>query len=122
MPAIGTEEKEIGRRLREAREREDLTQVQLAERLGLDQTLISAYERGTIRIHAAIIAACAKVLKTSSDEILGLKKTHSNGRVKSLGLRRRLKHMDRLPRTDLRALLQTIDRFLRASGAGRDRA
>jgi transcriptional regulator with XRE-family HTH domain len=114
-PQIGTEEKEIGRRLRQARERLGLTQVKLAELLGLDQTLISAYERGAIRIHAALIATFAKALKTSADEVLGLKRTRTNGHVRSLGLRRRLQRMDRLPPADLRALLQTVDRFLRAS-------
>ena len=122
MRAIGADEKEIGRRLKDARERQDLTQVELAEKLGLDQTLVSAYERGAIRIHAALIAAFAKALKKSSDEILGLKKLRSNGRVKSLGLRRRLKRMDSLPPPDLRALLQTVDRFLKASGATQDGA
>ena len=122
VPAIGESEREIGRRLKEARERQDLTQVELAEKTGLDQTLISAYERGTIRIHAALIVAFAKALKTSSDEMLGLKKMRSNGHVRSLGLRRRLKQMDGLPPSDLRALLQTVDRFLKASPANQSRA
>lgn len=122
MPTIGADEKGIGLRIKQARERQELTQVELAKKLGLDQTLVSAYERGTVRIHAAMIAAFAKTLKTSADEILGLKKTRSNGHVRSLGLRRRLKRMDGLPAADLRALLQTVDRFLRASASDSDRA
>ena len=119
MRSIGADEKEIGRRLREAREHQNLTQAELAAKLGLDQTLVSAYERGTIRIHAALIASFARVLKISTDEVLGLKSVRANGHVKSLGLRRRLKQMDSLPPGDLRALLQTVDRFLKASTPNR---
>lgn len=113
--AISTEERSIGRRLKEIREARNLTQVELAEKLGLDQTLISAYETGRVRMHAALVADLARMLRTTTDEILGLKKARHDGLVKSRGLRKRLAAMDRLPSRDLRALLQTIDRFLRPS-------
>jgi transcriptional regulator with XRE-family HTH domain len=110
------EEAAIGQRLRELRERRGLTQVQLAKKLGLDQTLLSGYERGTIRMHAALVAAFAKVLGASTDEILGLKPTKTNG-IKSRGLLRRLPAIDTLPPRELQTLLKTIDTFLKASGS-----
>jgi len=114
---LTVDEKAIGQRLREVRESRNLTQVKLADKLGLDQTLISAYERGAIRMHAALLATFAKTLRASSDEILGLEKARHNGTVKSRGLRRRLPDIDRLPARDLKTLLQTIDTFLKASRA-----
>ncbi len=116
ISGLTAEEKAIGRRLREIREARDVTQVELAHKLGVDQTLVSSYERGRVRMHAAVVAEIAHILKTSTDEILGLKKTKHNGLIKSRGLRKRLASIDRLPPRDLRALLDTIDRFLKASG------
>jgi len=109
----------IGRRLKDVRLRRGLTQVELAEALGLDQTLISAYERGKIRIHAGLIAAFANALKISADELLGLRKAKEDGAIRSRGLRKRAPAIDRLPARDLRTLLQTIDQFLKASSVGR---
>lgn len=114
-------EVEIGKRLRELRERRDLTQVQLAVKLGIDQTLLSGYERGTIRMHAALVAAIAKTLNASADEILGLKATKTNG-IKSRGILKRLPDMDQLPTRELQTLLKTIDTFLKASGPREARA
>jgi transcriptional regulator with XRE-family HTH domain len=116
ISGLTADEKGIGRRLREIREARDVTQVELAKKLGVDQTLVSSYERGRVRMHAAAVAEIARVLKTSTDEILGLKKAEHNGLIKSRGLRKRLASIDRLPPRDLRALLDTIDRFLKASG------
>lgn len=113
--AVTVDEQAIGQRLREIRERRNLTQVQLAEKLGLDQTLISAYERGKIRMHAGLIAALAKTLRVSADDLLGLKQSKQNGAIKSRGLRKRAPEIDRLPPRELRTLLQTIDQFLRAA-------
>ena len=111
------DEKTIGKRLRALRQLRGLTQVELAERLGLDQTLISGYERGTVRMHGALVAAFAKALRSSADEILGLQKPKGNGIVHHRGLLRRLPKMDELPPRDLDTLLKTIDQFLKASGA-----
>jgi transcriptional regulator with XRE-family HTH domain len=107
------DEKTIGKRLRERRLLRGLTQVELAERLGLDQTLISGYERGTVRMHGALIAAFAKALRSSADEILGLQKPKHNGVVHHRGLLRRLPKMDQLPPREMDTLLRTIDQFLK---------
>jgi transcriptional regulator with XRE-family HTH domain len=108
------DEKTIGRRLRELRQLRGLTQVELAERLGLDQTLISGYERGTVRMHGALIAAFAKALRSSADEILGLQKPKRNGIVRHRGLLRRLPKIDQLSPRDLDTLLKTIDQFIKS--------
>jgi len=116
ISGLTTDEKAIGRRMREIRETRDVTQVELARKLGVDQTLVSSYERGRVRMHAAVVVQIARTLKTSTDKILGLKKAKRDGLIKSRGLRKRLASIDRLPPRDLRALLDTIDRFLKASG------
>lgn len=105
------DEKAIGRRLRELRQRRGLTQTELAEQLGIDQTLVSNYERGAARMHGALVAGFAKALKASADEVLGLKDSlapkQSNGR-----LLRRLQRIEELGTADQKAVLRYLDALL----------
>ena len=108
---ITTVEKTIGHRIREIRKRRGLTQAEVAEQLGVDQTLVSNYERGAVRLHGALVAGFAKALRVSADEILGLKdstiKGPTNGR-----LLRRLQRIEQLPSTDQRAVLKFLSALL----------
>jgi transcriptional regulator with XRE-family HTH domain len=118
VPRLGkydapVDEQTIARRLRELRKRRGLTQVELAAKVGIDQTLLSTYERGTVRIHGAMVAALAKALRTTTDEVLGMKESKENGAIKDRRFLRRLEQIDRLPRRKKDALLTTIDAFLK---------
>lgn len=120
MPRRGSynapvDEHTIGRRLRELRTRRALTQVELAAKVGIDQTLLSTYERGTVRLHGAMVAALAKALRAPADELLGLKVSKENGLIKDRRFLRRLELIDKLPRRKKDALLTTIDAFLKGS-------
>ena len=75
--------------------------------------MLSTYERGTVRIHGAMVAALAKALRTSTDELLGVKESKENGVMKDRRFLRRLEQIDRLPRRKKDALLTTIDAFLK---------
>ena len=109
------DEKTIGRRLRDLRTRRGLTQTQVAEKLGVPQVLVSEYELGKTRIHGALVAAFAKVLRASADEILALKDSKGNGLMEDRRFLRRLEQIDRLPKRKKDALLTTIDAFLKQS-------
>lgn len=112
-----TDERTIGKRLRDARLRRGLMQVQLGEALGIDQSLISEYERGVIRVHGSLLAGLAKTLKVSADEILGLKAQRTNGSAEpDPRFFRRLQQIKRLSKRDKQALLRNIDNFLKGAG------
>lgn len=112
-PEIDDEREEtIGQRLARLRRERGLTQVDLAPRLGVAQPVVSDYERGELRLHGELIIRLSDILGVSSEEVLGLKKTPSNGTLRSRRLLRRLQQIDRLPRRDQQPLLRTIDRFL----------
>jgi transcriptional regulator with XRE-family HTH domain len=118
LPRLGkyiapVDEETIAKRLREIRKRRGMTQVELAEKVGIRQVLVSQYELGQVRIHSALLAAFAKALRTSADEILGLKESKENGFIKDRLFLRRLEQIDRLPRRKKDALLTTIDAFLK---------
>lgn len=87
--------------------------MEVAEQLGIRQALVSEYERGETRVHSALLAAFAKVLRVSTDEILGVKEGRENGLIKDRRFLRRLEQIDKLPRRRKDALLMTIDAFLK---------
>jgi transcriptional regulator with XRE-family HTH domain len=106
------ERESLGQRLARLRRERGLTQVELAQRLGVAQPVVSDYERGELRLHGQLIVKLTELLGVSSEELLGLKKPTTNGAIKNRRLLRRLQEIERLPRRDQQALLRTIDRFL----------
>ncbi|MBO5286791.1 MAG: helix-turn-helix transcriptional regulator [Clostridia bacterium] len=59
-------------RLRDLREDNDLTQMQVAEYLHIKQNTYSQYENGLRQLPLDFLIALAKLYKTSTDYILGL--------------------------------------------------
>jgi len=106
------DERTIGQRLKDLRLRRGMTQIELANELGVNQSAISDYEKGVVRVHAALVAALAKILRVSADQILGLEPLKENGHVKDRRFVRRLEKIARLPKRDRQTLLGTIDAFL----------
>lgn len=107
----------FGERLARIRKHRGFTQVELAERVGMIQVLISDYENGKLRPYADIAARFATALGVSTDELLGLESSkQTNGSVVSRRFLRRLQKIDSLPKRDQDALLRTIDAFLGKTG------
>ena len=103
----------IGERIAKLRKEKGITQIEMAERLGVSQPVVSDYERGAIRLHGELILELAKIFGTSTDEILGLTAAEkSSPSVRNRRLLRRVQAIDQLPRRDQEALLRTIDAFL----------
>ena len=116
--AISPVETTIGQMLREIRESQGISQGRLARALGVNQSRISEYEQGELRLHGAVIVALAKVLGTSADEILGLKKAKAQ-RPKNSRLLGRLQRIEELPSGERRAVLKILDSLIeKQSGNG----
>ena len=107
----------LGQRLAQIRKEHGLTQVELAERTGLIQVVVSDYERGRLRLPADMAVRFAEVLGVSTDELLrpGRKSAAQNGKQPSLKLVRRMEQIEALPIYQQRALLTTIDTFISAA-------
>jgi len=117
VPRVGkyvtpVDEKTIAKRLRELRKERGLTQTEVAEKLGIQQALLSAYELGQVRIHGALVAAFAALYKVSADQLLGLKEIKGNGAIHDRRFLRRLERIEKLPRRAKQTLLGTIDAYL----------
>lgn len=100
-------------RLIKLRKRRGLTQVQLAEAVGITRETLSNYELGRAHLNDDTIIRFVEILKTSADEILGLTK-ESNMATGTASIRfvRRMQKIDELSPTDQKAILRTIDGFL----------
>jgi len=105
----------IGQRLARLRRECGLTQVMLAERVGIIQALVSDYERDKLRLNPDMSVKFAQALGVTTDQLLGLQPTKGNGRQPSRKVLRRLEQIENLPRRDQDALLRTIDAFLAKS-------
>ena len=100
-----------GQRLARIRRERGFTQVELAERTGLVQTLVSDYERGKLRLNADMILRFATALEVSTDDLLqpaGPRAAHKPSRK----VLRRLELIESLPDRQQATLLRTIDTFL----------
>jgi transcriptional regulator with XRE-family HTH domain len=68
----------IGQRIAIIRKAKNLTQKELAQKIGITRALVSNYEIGRIRLYDEMVTRFAIALEVSADEILGLKKYSSN--------------------------------------------
>lgn len=60
--------------MRELREDNDHTQQQIADMLGISQTMYARYERGANELPIRHLIALAKYYRVSTDYLLGLRK------------------------------------------------
>jgi transcriptional regulator with XRE-family HTH domain len=114
LPPLDLGKESLGQRLARFRKLRGFTQVELAEQIGIIQSLVSDYERDRLRPHPEMIVRFALALGVSTDELLGLappaKKT--TGASVNRRLLRRLERIEKLPKRDQDALIRTIDAFL----------
>jgi transcriptional regulator with XRE-family HTH domain len=68
---------DFGNRLKILRLKANMTQAQLAQKLGLTKSVISAYETGVRLPSYDILIHIAKIYNVSTDYLLGVENTHS---------------------------------------------
>lgn len=115
LPPISLGNESLGQRLARFRKQRTMTQTQLADIIGLTQNLVSAYECDRLGMQADMLVRFALALDVSADELLGLKRHRRNEYVPSLMLLLRIKKIQALPPFHQKALLKTIDMFLKAA-------
>jgi len=117
LPPLNLGKETIGQRVARLRKERGYTQIELAEKTGIPQTLITDYERDKLRLHPEMVIRFAQALEVTTDELLGLngaKKNGDSGKA-SLRLLRRVKRIDDLPQSQQKTLLKTIDTFLKGA-------
>lgn len=112
--ALGRED--FGDRLARIRKEKGISQVELARKVGLIQTLVSDYERGKLRLRADMIVRFAVALGVSADELLGLKSTKPAQDLPRLRLLRRAEQLQALTPNNRRVLLTMLEALLAKQG------
>jgi transcriptional regulator with XRE-family HTH domain len=111
----------LGQRMARLRKERGFTQIELAQKADTIQAVISGYECGRVRPHAAMVACLAQALGITADELLGLTSAQSE-KIPAGGISRRIfrrmQLLERMPTHDQKAVLKFID-ALAAQHSGR---
>jgi transcriptional regulator with XRE-family HTH domain len=116
LPPIDFGGQTLGQRVARIRKERGFTQVDLAEKIGLLQNIVSAIERDRLKLSAEMAVRFAAALGVGVDELLApAKDVVKNGRKPSRKVLRRLEQIEELPPVKQTALLRTIDTFLKGA-------
>jgi transcriptional regulator with XRE-family HTH domain len=102
----------IGQRLARLRKERGFTQVEVAEKIGIIQSLVSSYENDVLKLSAEMAVRFARALEVSTDDLLETKKSKPSIKP-SRKVLRRLESIESLPSHQQQTLLKTIDTMLK---------
>jgi transcriptional regulator with XRE-family HTH domain len=104
----------LGARVAQLRKAASITQVQLAETLGVSQQTINAYETGVRRIPVSALPKLAKVLGVGLEALMGeeLNTPRKRGRGPAPKLQQQIERIGQLPKTKQRFVMEMLDTVL----------
>ena len=106
---------DLGQRIAERRKAAGITQVQLAEALGIAQQTMAHYEGGVSRIPVDVLTHVADQLGVSVEDLIGITAKRSTGkRGPAPKLQQQLERIQSLPKAQQKAIAQVIDSVLAA--------
>jgi transcriptional regulator with XRE-family HTH domain len=112
LPPLDCDTRTLGERITRLRKERSYSQIELAERIGILQALVSDYETGKLRLSAEMALRFALALEVSTDELLRPDSKKPLAKKPPRKILRRLEKIEDLPRSQQSALLRTIDIFL----------
>ena len=102
----------LGSRIAQQRKDSHLTQVQLAETLGVSQPTMNAYELGQRRVPVSALPVLAKALGVGLEELLGESGEATKKRGPAPKLQQQVERLARLPKAQQRMVMQMLDGVL----------
>ena len=118
--SISDEEKEffvqLGRRITSLRKERGITQVQLAEILGVSQQTVQAYEVGRRRIQVSALPVVAQTLTVPLEELFGETKRFAGKRGPVPRWQQQIEAIALLPKAQQRFVSQMLDTVLAQTG------
>ena len=112
LPPLNWGKESIGQRVARIRKERGYTQVELATKIGIVQTLVTDYETDRLRLTAEMAVRFAMALDVSLDELLHPNAVKASTQKTNRKVLRRLEKIEELPPTQQTTLLRTIDMFL----------
>jgi transcriptional regulator with XRE-family HTH domain len=121
LPPVDFGGETLGERIARIRKERGLTQIELADKIGIIQSIISSVENDVRKLSAEMAVRFAQALDVSLDELLGPGPQDKKERKPSRRILRRLEQIEKLPQTRQLALLRTIDGVLESHALKRSR-
>lgn len=120
--SISAEERDffvaMGERIAALRRANNVTQVQLAEALGVSQQTLQSYEVGRRRIPVSAMPVVARTLSVSLDELFGSEaKTARGKRGPASKLAQQIEVVSQLPKAKQQFVSQMIETVIAQAGA-----
>ena len=115
----------IAERLSAIRKEKGTTQIEMAKKLKVTQSMYSRYERGDARIYSDLLCKMATILAVTPNDLCGVTKS-GNDTVDPMDhsvpkrFIRRLRGVETMTRTEQDSLLTVIDTWLEASKVRRN--
>jgi len=113
LPPVDAGGETMGERVARLRKERGFTQVELAEKVGIIQTIVSAIETNALRLSAEMAVRFAIALGVSADDLLMPAKRKPRSTQPSRKVLRRLELIESLPSHQQQTVLRTIDTMLR---------
>ena len=101
---------QLGAQVAELRKAQGITQIQMAETLGVSQQTVNSYEVARRRIPVSALPVLAKLLTVSIDELLGETTQETNGKRGPVSkLQQQIDRVSQLPRSKQKFVIEMID-------------
>ena len=118
--AISQDEREffiaLGVRIAGLRKGSQITQVQLAQTLGISQSTVNAYELGHRRVPVSTLPLLARTLGVSVEDLIGQEPSAERKRGRAPKLLQHLERISALPKPRQRAVMDVIEAMLAQQG------
>jgi transcriptional regulator with XRE-family HTH domain len=102
----------LGERITQLRKARGITQVQLAQILGVSQQTVQAYEVGRRRIQVSALPIVARTLSVSLEELFGETEQNSRKRGPAPKWQQQINAISQLSKTQQRFVTQMLDTVL----------
>lgn len=103
----------LGERIARLRKDHGITQTQLAQRLGVSQQAVQAYEAGKRSIQITTLAELAEALSTPVEELFGQSsEATTRKRGPAPKWQQQLEAIDQLPKSQQRLVVQMLDALI----------
>ena len=102
----------LGGRIAALRKEAHITQVQLAETLGVAQSTFNAYELGQRRVPVSALPALAKALSVDLETLMGEADKRTNKRGPTPKFQQQIERISQLPKPKQRFVLEMLDTVL----------
>jgi transcriptional regulator with XRE-family HTH domain len=109
---------DLGQRIAALRKARGLTQVQLAEHLGVAQQTLAHYEAGRLRLLVGALPTLTEHLGVSVEELIGTPaaKRLAGKRGPAPKFQQQLERVSQLPKARQRVVIEVLDSLLAQSG------